>query len=296
MASCGGNCVSNDGYIDAARKQAAAIKTQAVTDIAIQTAIALWQRNSSKSVSNMQTQLANQQVELAEKVLAHAQIFWVEEAELIADIFAQALIDAPYAALGGAWGNLATDALSQARQVWLDTSRRWCFAPSRCEDTRWQRNLRMIEVDLTSYGHRQAEARQQILNDRRYARQVEALGMGRGKVPTLTSYQSISSYSGLSASDTLEAGINSSLTAFGYYRPLTSQPVGWGQGIQETWSNARLPSIALENNGWNGQPLAPPSTLPPVSRLIVKPEPVAPEPAPLTGKAGEWQGLNWEGL
>lgn len=282
------NCITDSAYIQAATKQAAAIKTQAAADIAIQTGVALWQRNASQSISNMQTDLADQQVALAEQVHAHAILFWPEEAELVSDIFAEARITAPYSALGLAWSGMARDTMQQARQVWIDTQRASCMAPSRCEDTRWQRNAGVAMVDLGSYGFRQAEAREQITNDRRYARQLAVLGMGRGRANTLVSYQGVSQFSGISAGSMLEAGINSALMVYGYESQRRMEPSGWASGIQQTMQ-ARMPQPARAEqtvtSGWNGQPLpmggSAPAPLPPVAR---------------TGKAGEFDNVDWSGL
>ena len=50
----GMSCVTDMAYVSAATQQGKAIVTQAIVDAAIQVAVALWQRNSSTSISNMQ--------------------------------------------------------------------------------------------------------------------------------------------------------------------------------------------------------------------------------------------------
>lgn len=263
------NCVTDAAYITAATAQAAAIKTRGATDIAIQVGIALWQRNASQSISNMQTDLANQQVELAEAVQAHAIKFWPAEADLVNDVFSEAKITAPYAALGLAWGGTLIDTMAQARLVWIDDARRNCYSPTRCDDARWQRNTMSAQVDLASYGYRQAEAREQIGNDRRYARQLAVLGLGRGGANTLVSWQSVSQAAGLSASSILEGTVNSAMTTYGYYSTRTERPLPWGAAIRDSWSSARMPSTVgvTTQSGWNGQPLPQggSGTLPPVA-------------------------------
>jgi hypothetical protein len=226
MSLFGSACVTDPAYVIAAAAKAKAILVQGATDVAIQVGIALWQRNASKSINNMQTDLADQQMKLAERVHAHAILFWPEEAELISDVFGEARAEAVYG-LGIGWGTIAADALAQARLVWLETSRQECFTPDRCDDARWQRNAAMNEADTRTYGFRQAEARKEILNDRRYARQLAALGLGRGLANTLVSYQGVSQYSGLSASGILEGGINSALRVFGFERYRNTEGDGW---------------------------------------------------------------------
>lgn len=234
MALCGTNCVTDSAYVQAAQKQAGAIAAQAAADIAIQIGIALWQRNSSKSISNMQTDLANQQVELAERVQAHAALFWPEEAELVNDIFGEARTTPVYD-LGMGWGELANETLANARLVWLETSRAECFVPDRCDDARWQRNAALSEVDLTSYGYRQAEARSEILNDRRYARQLAALGLSRGSLKSLLSYQDVGQTSGLYAANALSESVNNTLNAYGYYAERNlDTPEPWAAGARSS--------------------------------------------------------------
>lgn len=235
------NCVTDAAYITAATAQAAAIKTRGATDIAIQVGIALWQRNASQSISNMQTDLANQQVELAEAVQAHAIKFWPAEADLVNDVFSEAKITAPYAALGLAWGGILTDTMAAARLVWIDDARRNCYNPTRCDDARWQRNTMGAQVDLASFGYRQAEAREQISNDRRYSRQLAVLGLGRGQTNLLVSWQASSQAAGISASSILEGTINSAMTAYGYYTTRTERPMPWGAAVRDSWSSARMP-------------------------------------------------------
>jgi hypothetical protein len=218
--------VSDLGYTGAALAQATGVIVRGTAEVALQIGVALWQRNSSRSISNMQTDLADQQMRLAERVQAHAVLFWPEEAELVSDVFGEARATAVYA-LGTGWGEIAENTLAQGRIAWLETSQQECFVPDRCDDARWQRNATMNEVDVTSYGFRQAEARMEILNDRRYARQLSVLGLGRGLARTLTSYQSVSQYSGLSAGGMLEAGINSALSAYNYYRYDPRADGGW---------------------------------------------------------------------
>lgn len=232
-------CVTNEGYIDAATKQASAILKQAAVDVAIQIAVALWQRNSSKSIANMQRELAHEQMLLAEQVQAHAVLFWPEEKELVDDAFAIGKVTTTYVGLAGAWGQLVTEAEATGRRIWIDAARKQCFAPSRCEDARWQRNEQLIKADMQGYACRQDEARTQILNDLRYEKQLAVLGLGRGITAQLISYQNIAQSIGLSASSFLQGSINSGLEAFGYYSVRNySQPVGWAQGIKQTWQRA----------------------------------------------------------
>lgn len=276
------NCITDAAYAAAATKQASAIKIKGTAEIAIQVGVALWQRNASQSISNMQTQLADEQVKLAEAVHAHAIKFWPAEAALVTDVFNEVKITAPYAALGLAWGGLVTDTMAQARLVWIDDARRNCNNPTRCDDARWQRNTAGARVDLASYGYRQAEAREQITNDRRYARQLAVLGLGRGGLGNLLSYQSVSQSSGLGASGILEGTINSAMQAYGYYSARAGRPEPWGASIRDSWSSARMPSTVSVDRPYTATTVgiadaarAPTEALAPVART------------PRPGKEGE---------
>lgn len=282
----GMSCVTDAAYTEAASDQAQAIINQALADSAIQVGIALWQRNSSKSIANMQRDIANQQMILAEQVQAHAQIFWPEETELVNDAFAIAKVETQYVGLAGGWGALVDDAEATGRAIWLDVSRQLCYAPSRCDDARWQRNEQVLRADMVSYASRQDEARTEVLNDLRYEKQLAVLGLGRGKVASLVSYQGVGLFSGIQASQLIEGSVNSALKAYGYYPARDAAPTtGWAQGIRQTW--ARAPEPVVTRGLGADAPAATVTPLPPI--------PSAPSPAPVapTSKLNEIeQGFN----
>lgn len=227
-------CITNDEYVAAAQQQADAMVGQATADAAIQVGIALWQRNSSKSIKNMQIEIADRQMKLAEQVQAHAEIYWPKEKELVDDTFGVGKVNTQYVALATEFGSIADVSLAQGRTRWIDTMRSWCMAPSRCEDARWQRNSQVARSDMMSYAARQDESRTQILNDRRFARQYAVLKLGRGALDFLLSYQAIAQISGGYAGQMLTSTVNSALTAFGYY-PTRHEQTGWGSGIRDTF-------------------------------------------------------------
>lgn len=238
-------CISNTAYTAAAGKQASAIITQASVDVAIQVALALWQRNSSKSINNMQIELADQQMELAEEIQAHASLYYPREAALVADAFSETKVEAQYVGLAGEWGNLLNQSLEAGRQTWLEVMDDACLAPSACEDARWQRNGQLAAADMISYAARQDESRSQVLNDRRYARQLAVLGLGKGQLGTLQGYQQIAMTAGAGASTMLMETVNSALNAYGYIGARAEPPRGWGFGIKDSWGLARAPSAQV---------------------------------------------------
>jgi hypothetical protein len=233
-------CITDAAYISAAGRQASAIVNQAVIDAAIQVGVALYQRNASGSIVNMQEEIADRNTRLAERVQAHAELFWPEERELVDDIFSEGRHTEDYLNASNILGQYATDALSAGRTDWINTARELCMPPGRCEDARWQRNSEAIRGDLISYSLRQEESRVQVLNDRRYAWQLAMTNLGRGQLTALLSYQQINGSVAGNLGNIVEGSINSALQAYGYYsyRP---EPRGWGVGMTDTWNLPRMP-------------------------------------------------------
>lgn len=226
-------CITNEDYVEAAKKQASAIKTAAYVDTAIQAAFALWQRNSSLSIANMQNEIAKRNIKLAEAVHAHAKKFWPFEKAIVDDAFAENKATPQYGALSATWGSIMDDTLRRGRTDWLAEMRQRCLAPTKCEAARWDRVAQQAKADIISFADRQAESRAETLNDLRFARQLAALALGKGILNTVQSYQELSGTIGLNAGRMLEGSINSGLQALGYYTTRT-QFDGWGQGAQQT--------------------------------------------------------------
>lgn len=233
-------CITDAAYISAASRQASAIINQATIDAAIQVGVALYQRNASGSIVNMQEQIADRQTRMAERVQTHAEIFWVEERELVDDIFSITRRTEDYVSASGILGGYADAALSAGRQDWLRTAEELCMPAGHCDDARWNRNAQVIRADLISYSARQEEARTQILNDRRYAWQHAMTGLGRGQLSSLMTYQAINGVIAGNLGNIVEGSINSALQAYGFYSADRIQD-GWGSGISDSWNMPRMP-------------------------------------------------------
>jgi hypothetical protein len=233
-------CITDAAYIGAASRQASAIISQATIDAAIQVGAALYQRNASGSIVNMQEQIAERQTRMAERVQAHAEIFWAEERELVDDIFSITRRTEDYLSSSNILGNYADAALAAGRQDWLHTADELCMPAGHCEDARWDRNAQVIRADLISYSARQEEARVQILNDRRYAWQHAMTGLGRGQLSSLMTYQAINGVIAGNLGNIVEGSINSALQAYGFYSANRIQD-GWGSGISDSWNVPRMP-------------------------------------------------------
>lgn len=232
-----GNCISDGAYVDAASRQASAIRSQATIDTLIYTALSLWQRNSAASIANMKNEIADRQMRLAEAVHAHAKKFWPYEKSLVDDAFAITKATAQYGPLSAQWGALVDDALRAARTDWLQVMRDRCLVPTDCEAARWDRVAQNARSDIISFADRQAEAREENLNDQRYAIQYAALGIGHNILNNVKSYAEIAGAAGLSAGSILAGSINSGLEALGYYRT-RNEPSGWGSRAEQSLSTA----------------------------------------------------------
>lgn len=255
MAGDAGNCIGDAAYIDAARSQANAIVRTAAIDTAIYVALSLWQRNSSKSIANMQDEIANRNMKLAEKVHDHAKLFWPYEKAIVDDAFSMAKIDvADYTGMGEGFGNIAKQAMDDAKTDWINETSKMCMTPTPCEAARWDRIANNTRADFISFGDRQAEARMESLNDLRYSRQYNALGLGKGILGVSDTFSSIHEAMGKSAGQILVDSVNSGLTALGYYRA-REQPQQWSRSV----SGARMP-FDPQNVQRNIQPRAPVKT------------------------------------
>ena len=281
-----GSCVTDVGYIAAATMQAKSIIVKATIDSAIQIGIALWERNSSKSIANMQDELADRQTKLAEKIHLHAKLFWPAEKAFINDMFGEGKVTTQYTGLASGWAAFLDVESAAGRANWIEQANARCTPVSQCEDARWQRNAQMARTDIMSYAARQDESRTQILNDRRYARQYAALALGKGQLRDLLSYQSIGNSIGTNASEMLISTVNSALTTYGFYsnRIDTGR---WGSGTREMLGAPTATAPMGERPQLTQVSVPDQVRLTPVSNEMLK----APVIAKTGGKDSEWNDL-----
>lgn len=281
-----GSCVSDIGYSAAGAMQAKSIIVKATVDSAIQVAIALWERNSSQSIANMQNELADRQTKLAEKIHLHAKLFWPAEKAFIDDMFGEGKVSTQYTGLANGWAAFLDVESAAGRANWIDQANARCTPVSPCEDARWQRNAQMARADVMSYAARQDEARTQILNDRRYARQYAALALGKGQLRDLLSYQAIGNSIGTNASEMLISTVNSALTTFGFYSNRIDVQ-RWGSGTREMLGapTATAPFVMPERPQLTQVSVPDQVRLTPVSNEMLK-------AAPVISKANEWNDLS----
>lgn len=177
------------GYVAAATGHTASTATLSAVDTAVTVAIALWQRHSTNSITNMQEEIADKQMALAEKLHAHAKLFWAGESRMVSDAFGIARAATDYSGVPTGWQGFATSTLSTTRQAWLAELSRGCMSFNDCEDARWNRESAAYQADTLAFGARQAEARAQTLRDVRYERQYYVVGLGHGILERTTGMQ-----------------------------------------------------------------------------------------------------------
>lgn len=226
-------CVGPSDYIKAAEAEADAIRQTATVDAAITAVIALWKRNSQNSIMGMRQNIADRKQILAEYVFTHASKFWPFEKSLVDDAFAVTKAEPAYLATSLSWSNITKTALGQGRGDWMQELNRRCLQPTSCEDIRWRRESGRLQSDSTSFADRFSEAKADALNDQRYARMYAALGIGRGVLNNVNSFQNLMGLAGDSAAGALASTINSGKAALGFYLNRDRVPDGWGQNARQ---------------------------------------------------------------
>lgn len=254
-------CVTDKGYVKAATEQAKSIKEEAAIDTAIQVALALWQRNTSKTIADMQNAIADAQMQMAEEVQAHAEKFWDKERAFVDEVFMIPKEISQPADWGYAWKPIAQTELQSGRDKWVENVREdSCLGVTRCMDARWKREAGRTTADIMSFTARQIDARTEILNDRRYALQYAAIGLGQGKLMLGAAYQSLAGSAGGTAAGILESAVQGGLGMLGYLSTAPSaEDWAWGRGIQTTWEKHRIPEpVHMQVRGtYEVQPQAP---------------------------------------
>lgn len=225
-------CVTNDGYIAAAQKQADAIMVQAQVDVAIQVAMALWQRNTSSDVASMQEEIAKRHMVLAEAIQDHTEQFWPQEERLVNDAMDEATPS--YSPQG-----FAVEATNNTLQL-IPASE--SFASGQTTDqcivfdepyaVRIASHLRREATDMSSHWGREAVHINDTVGDRRFARQYQVLSMGRELIGDVISYNSAGGGAGVMAGGMLEGTLQGFADAV-QYDGAARGPGQWGAAIRE---------------------------------------------------------------
>lgn len=193
------SCVGDNAYIKAASGAAESIMTNTMIEIAIDAALALWKRNSSSAIADMQYEISKRQLKLAQDIRDHAKKFWPYEEALVKEVFGEPKAEAQYGPLSTTWGSFTDVSFNKGQNALSNELSRRCITASKCELQRFNRYQQLSRADMISFADRQAEARKENLNDSRFNKQYAVLGLGRGLLGDIPSYQQIAGAYGNSA-------------------------------------------------------------------------------------------------
>lgn len=225
-------CISNAGYEAGAASQAGAIAAMAVLNAVVNAIIYEEQRRATNKITDMIEELANRKLALARYVHEHAKKFWPYEKDLVTDAFLETKHEPDYAALSTSWKQFASGGMDKMKAKYRRDVDHDCLPNTACFQVRWMHESTRMAMDSKSYGYRRAEARAEALNDRRFSKQYSALGLGRGILNTISTYQSLAGHLGIDNARTLAQTVNGGLQALGYVAQRLVGD-GWGSGAQQ---------------------------------------------------------------
>lgn len=207
-------CIDDAAYIDQAEKQAKAIKDEAYTWAAVQVALLLAQRTANSSIADMQEDIANRRMVLAEEVLVHAKKTWAKEKEFVDELMAVPKYTPEY---GNA--NIMVAEVDRVEDLAIDgidtKLGRMGIGVGACDDLRTRRLMANVRTDLVSHSMRAAEGRSVMLNDTRYSQQLAAVALGRNVLQQSRSMGALAGGSEV-VRDSLIRTINSGMSLWGY--------------------------------------------------------------------------------
>jgi hypothetical protein len=222
-------CIDDAQYIGAAQESALATLARGVTELAVDVILSKWRRDVAKQINDMKQEIADRQVALAEAAHGHASSFYGKEAALVADAMGIPKVTPEYA-LSTGWTNFAVESNAYGRGSWLKAAREMCMVPSRCDAGRWESLMRNNEVDTGNYAMRQAEVRSQALNDVRFKRQLDAIGLGQGRFGSGAGYSQAAGTIATNVGDAIMNSVNSAAGLVGYLTGRKETRPSWEYG------------------------------------------------------------------
>jgi len=214
MASVKLDCIGDAAYIGQATAQATAIVVEASLQAALQVAMLAATRYTKSAIADMEEELASRRVRLAEVALAHAKLTWAKEKAFVSETMAEGSHSANYGSTAIVLN--AVDREEGLAVEGLDTRLSRMGIPlGPCDESRTSRGIATARTDLVSHTMRAAEARAIALNDRRYSRQLAAVGMGRGTLQDALNMGQLSA-GATAVRDSLLNTINSGMSLWGY--------------------------------------------------------------------------------
>lgn len=231
-----GKCIGDSAYIAAAQTESVSILARGAAELLVTVALALWKFNVGKRITDMQAELAERQVALAETIEGHAASFYGAEAAMVAAAMGEGKATPDRFGMSTGWQALSVEANAAGRADWLKAARAMCMVPDRCDDGRWSAASSRNEIDTANFALRQAEVRSDAHNDRRYARQLGAIGIGQGNIGGAANYSKVAGQLAGNLTSMLNSSINSAAGLLGYAinrAPITPQ-WGYKMGPQAT--------------------------------------------------------------
>lgn len=214
MASVKMTCIDDAAYIEQAEAQAESIIAEAVVWAAIQTAIMLAQRSARTGLADIQSKLGERRVKLAEEMLAHAKETWPEVQRYVSDAMSEAYHEPVYSETQPMLTEV--DRIEDATKLRIESVLgRLGITATVCDDARVGRGFATVRTDLTSHTMRSSEARAIALNDRRYSRQLAAVGLGRRVLNAAMSMSQLTGGANTVRTSLLRT-INSATSLWGY--------------------------------------------------------------------------------
>jgi hypothetical protein len=214
MASRKIECIGDDAYEAAATQQANSIRAEARTWTAIQIALMIAQRAVNTAISDMQEALADRRMKLAEEILAHAKLTWAKEKAFVDEMMAE-----PKAVTNYGVSQIMLNEMDRVEGIATEAIdnrlTRFGIEVGACDDARTRRGLATARADLVSHSMRSEEARTEMLNTRRYSRQVAAVALGRGTLQNAMSMGALGN-AGDGVRGSLIRTINSGMSLWGY--------------------------------------------------------------------------------
>lgn len=239
-----GVSVTNVGYTGGAIAQQASAVYEASKWAVIYAAVMKWQRNTNGQLTDIRAKLAQRRVVLAENILEQAKKTWAAERAFVTDTMA-AKTNKPVYGTVFAVRDLVERSWAEAdRQI--DYAAMKTGTPvTRCDDIRASAGMAAADVDLEANAMRAAEARALQLDDRRFDRQLTALGLGRGKLRNAMTMAQLAGGREVSRKF-IEGTINGGLGLWGYQDHRWQSP--------RSWQERRVRTDLLDRYSWQMTP------------------------------------------
>lgn len=221
-------CIGDGPYIAAAGAQSALAVLETWTQIRIQKKLLEWQSDQRTQIADLRQMLADRRMLMAEQVLGHAQIGWNAERSFVNATMGEGRHSPQYAVADAS--SAAVEEAHQGADAGIDyTLAKYGMAQSECDDQRVSRGMALARTDLISHQFRAAESRAIALNDRRFSRQLTALGMGHDILDQAMTIGQLGAGREI-VRQALVGTVNSAMQMWGYASKRWGPSGGWGGG------------------------------------------------------------------